>query len=137
VSSPTRTSTRPGTGPRPGAGPGRVHADAAGWAPLLFTSAPFVATVVPVTAVYNDAGQLTLNDVVGVRLVATDNPLETYTNWLWRRSSPSLSATDVLRNSFSFRLPADTTVDLATVQTVAVVNGVPTTAERRATRVPG
>lgn len=100
-----------------------------GGTPLLFTSAPFVATVVPVTAVYNDAGQLTVNDVVGVRLVATDNPLETYTNWLWTAEfTVAVGDTDVLRNSFSFRLPADTTVDLATVQTVAVVNGVPTTA---------
>jgi hypothetical protein len=98
-------------------------------APLLFTSAPFVATLLPVTAVYNDAGQLALNDVVGVRLVATDNPLETYTNWLWKAEfTVAVGDVDVVRNSFSFRLPADTTVDLATVQTVATVNGVPTAA---------
>jgi hypothetical protein len=97
-------------------------------APLLFTSAPFVATPLAVTAIYNDFGQLTLNDIVGVRLIATDNPLETYTNWLWTATfTVAVGDVDVVRNSFSFRLPGDSTVDLATVQTVAVVNGVPST----------
>jgi hypothetical protein len=97
-------------------------------APLLFTSVPFVATPLAVTAVYNDQGQLTLNDVVGVRLIATDNPLETYTNWLWTATfTVAVGTVAVVRNSFSFRLPGDTTLDLATVQTVATVNGVPST----------
>jgi hypothetical protein len=97
-------------------------------APLLFPGAPFAATPVSVVAVYDDQGRLTLNNSVGVRLVATDNPLETYTNWVWQAEFVvAVGDVNVVRNTFAFRLPGNTTVDLATVQPVAVVNGIPST----------
>jgi hypothetical protein len=97
-------------------------------APLLFPGAPFAATPISVVAVYDDSGRLTLNDNVGVRLVATDNPLETYTNWVWQAEFVvAVGDVNIVRNTFAFKLPGNSTVDLATVQPVAVVNGIPST----------
>jgi hypothetical protein len=98
-------------------------------APLLFTSAPFVATVSPVTAIYNDFGQLTLNDIVGVRLDRDRQPARDVHELavdgdVHRRGRRRQTCSGTRSRS---ACPGDTTVDLATVQTVAVVNGVPST----------
>jgi hypothetical protein len=107
-------------------------------APLLFTSVPFVATPLPVTAVYNDAGQLTLNDVVGVRLIATDNPLETYTNWLWTATfTVAVGDVEVDRNSSRSGCPATRPWISRRCRPSRSSTVSPPRSARRATRVSG
>lgn len=95
--------------------------------PLLFTSAPFAATLLTIQGVYDDLGRLSLNGSPGVRLVATDNPLEGVVGWTWNVAfDVQVNGIPIERPAFSFRLPSDAVVDLTTVQPVATVNGVPT-----------
>lgn len=97
-------------------------------APLLFTSAPFAAAIVPVVGAYDSLGRLSLNGAVGVKLLSTDNPFESPISWNWRAEfNVQVGGIPVTRPSFEFRLPGNSTVDLAVVQPVATVNGVPTT----------
>lgn len=94
---------------------------------LLFQAVPAAVTPLAVTATYDDQGRLSLNGQPFVKLVSTDNPLETYTNWKWTASfAVTANNVAVKRAPFSFALPGNSTVDLATVTPVTFSAGIPT-----------
>lgn len=88
-------------------------------APVTILPAPVVANLNAEGYIEGFAGN------AGVRLVATDDPDLNPQDWTWRVDFRLTDETDVPLTlpSFSFELPADTTVDLTTVSPVPGANG--------------
>lgn len=94
--------------------------------PLLATAGPTPVTVFATPVTYQLDSSGTLRDSEGrdtISLVATNSAGVTPVGWTWTCTYRLDGG--ITRGSFSFSLPANTTVDLTTVAPVAESNGVP------------
>lgn len=90
---------------------------------------PVPVTILPATIECNldtEGYLLGSDNTRGVRLVATDDPDNNPTEWTWRVDFRLIDQDDVPTRGiprFSFELPSDTTVDLATLSPVQSADG--------------
>lgn len=101
--------------------------------PLVFLGTPAIVVPLPVVGTYPEveegepdpnAGRLTLNDAPYVKLVSTDNPLESVVDWQWTVTfNCTALGVPVRRDPVTFSLPSGATIDLATVTPVPTSSG--------------